>query len=105
MKEITMLDLSRVDLDALAEALEDHSDFHSWFVDPASGEILLWSQDSDEPCPEETGAVVVNAVPSYEAYEDMRDFVALVPHRGAADRLARSIAGRGAFRRFKDTLF
>jgi hypothetical protein len=35
----------------------------------------------------------------------MRDFVGQVPDRRAADLLARAIEGRGAFRRFKDTLF
>ncbi len=35
----------------------------------------------------------------------MEDFIALVPQPHAADLLERAIAGRGAFRRFKDTLF
>ena len=35
----------------------------------------------------------------------MAEFVAGVHHRRAADLLDRAIAGRGAFRRFKDTLF
>ena len=41
----------------------------------------------------------------YESYRDMAEFVAAVHHRRAADLLDRAIAGRGAFRRFKDTLF
>jgi predicted nucleotidyltransferase len=102
---MTMLELSALDLDALAEALEDHSDFIRWFIDPATGEILPWSDDMDGPSPEDAGARYVDPVPSYEAYEDMRDFVAGVAERQAADLLARAIEGRGAFRRFKDTLF
>ena len=35
----------------------------------------------------------------------MAEFVAAVHHRRAADLLDRAISGRGAFRRFKDTLF
>jgi predicted nucleotidyltransferase len=35
----------------------------------------------------------------------MEDFVACVRDRRARDLLARAISGRGAFRRFKDTLF
>jgi predicted nucleotidyltransferase len=35
----------------------------------------------------------------------MRDFVSRVSDRRAADGLARAIEGRGAFRRFKDTLY
>ena len=42
---------------------------------------------------------------SYESYRDMAEFVAAVHHRRAADLLDRAISGRGAFRRFKDTLF
>jgi hypothetical protein len=100
-----MLELSAIDLDALSEALEDHSDFIHWFVDPGTGEVLAWSEDMDEPCPEDHGARFVDPIPSFEAYEDMRDFVRRVPDRRAADQLARAIEGRGAFRRFKDTLF
>ena len=101
-----MLELSAVDLDALVQALEDHSDFIHWFVDPATGEVIPWSADMDEePDPADRGARYVDPLPSHEAYNDMQDFVARVPERRAADLLARSIEGRGAFRRFKDTLF
>lgn len=100
-----MLELSAVDLDALGEALEDHSNLIQWFVDTVSGEVIPWSEDMDEPSPEANGVVYVDPVPSYEAYEDLRDFAARVPDRRAADLLARAIEGRGAFRRFKDTLF
>src|SRR5947209_16064379 len=98
-----MLDLSALDLDALAQALEDHSDFIRWFIDPTTGEVLPWSDDMDEPHPEDAGALHIDPVPSYEGYQDMQDFVARVPERRAADLLARAIEGRGAFRRFKDT--
>jgi len=100
-----MLDLTAVDLDALAEAMEDHSDFVRWFVDRTSGEVLAWSDDMDGPHPEEVGAVYVSPLRSHEAYEDLRDFVAQVPERRVRDLLSRAIEGRGAFRRFKDTLF
>ncbi len=100
-----MLELSAVDLDALGQALEDHSDLIQWFVDTATGEVVPWSDDMDEPSPEANGARYVNPVLSHEAYEDLRDFAARVPDRRAADLLARAIEGRGAFRRFKDTLF
>jgi len=105
MREMTMLELSAVDLDGLAEALEDHSDVLRWFIDPSSGEVIPWSEDMDEPDPEERGALYVYPIPSYEAYEDLRDFVAQVHDRRAADLLSQAIEGRGAFRRFRDTLF
>ncbi len=100
-----MLEVSAVDLDALGQALEDHSDFIQWFIDTATGEVLPWADDMDEATPEANGAIAVDPVPSHEAYEDLRDFAARVPDRRAADLLARAIEGRGAFRRFKDTLF
>jgi hypothetical protein len=101
-----MLDLTAVDLDALAEALEDHSDTLRWFVDPATGEVLVWSADADdEPSPEETGALFVEPIFSHEAYRDMQDFVGQLSDRRAVGLLTRALEGRGAFRRFKDTLF
>ena len=105
IRKIDMLELSAVDLDALSEALEDHSDFIHWFVDPVTGEVIAWSEDMDEPSPEDAGARFVDPIPSFEAYDDMRDFVARVPDRRASAELARAIEGRGAFRRFKDTLY
>ena len=101
-----MLELAKVDLGALAEALEDHSDFVRWFIDPLSGEVLPWSEDmEDVPDPEEAGAYYIEPIPSFEAHSDMQDFVERVSDRRASDLLGRAIEGRGAFRRFKDTLF
>lgn len=100
-----MLELSAVDLGALAEALEDHSDMLQWFIDTTTGEVVPWSDDMDEPGPDEAGARYIDPIPSHEAYRDMQEFVGRVPDRRAGDLLARAIEGRGAFRRFKDTLF
>jgi hypothetical protein len=101
-----MLELAQVDLGALAEALEDHSDFLHWFIDPITGEVLPWPKDMDDvPDPEDSGAYHIEPIPSFEAYSDMQDFVERVPDRRAADLLGRAIEGRGAFRRFKDTLY
>jgi predicted nucleotidyltransferase len=99
-----MLELSEVDLGALAEALEDHSDDTSWYLEP-SGAVVPWCDELDEPSPDQSGAYYIDPIPSLEAYRDMQDFVAQVPDRRAFDLLARAIEGRGAFRRFKDTLF
>lgn len=100
-----MLELSAVDIGALADALEDHSDMTQWFIDPTTGEVLPWTEDGDEPCPAEVGARYIDPIASGEAYRDMQDFVARVADRRAAGLLGRAIEGRGAFRRFKDTLF
>jgi predicted nucleotidyltransferase len=105
MKEMMMLELTAIDLGGLTEALEDHSEFLRWFIDPSSGNIIPWSEDMDESHPEERGAIFINPISSSESYKDLRDFVDRVSDRRAADLLSRSIEGRGAFRRFKDTLF
>ena len=106
-----MLDLERVDLAELAEALEDHSDFTEWWFHPATGEIEPWTDDMPEAVdpdlahPEERGFVFIQPLDSSEGYRDLQDFTALVRDPRARDLLERAIEGRGAFRRFKDTLF
>ena len=105
-----MLDLDGVDLSSLCEALEDHSDETSWWLDPGTGAVephRTSSLEDDDLAgdPEDRGFVWVDPAPSSEAYRDLEDFVARVRDRRAHDLLERAIAGRGAFRRFKDTLF
>jgi hypothetical protein len=46
MKEIAMLDLQRVRLRDLAEALEDHSPETSWWFDPDTGASEPWIDQS-----------------------------------------------------------
>lgn len=104
-----MLDLSIVDVGMLAMALEDHSSEGSWWIDANTGEVWYWRPDDDEDPEfdpdEREDARVIDPLPSSEGYGDMEDFIARVPDRRAAAVLERAIAGRGAFRRFKDTLF
>ncbi|HEY3199128.1 MAG TPA: UPF0158 family protein [Actinomycetes bacterium] len=100
MKEITMLDLHRVDLRSLAEALEDHSPETSWWFDPDTGD----SEPHLEEDPSDRALIPIEPIPSREAYGNMEDFIGRVRDRRARDLLERAIAGRGAFRRFKDTL-
>ena len=103
-----MLDLGRVDVDELCSALEDNSPEHDWFLDPATGRLEFRSAYLDDASegwdPDERGLLFVDPIGSHEAYSDMEDFVALVTDRQARELLACAIGGRGAFRRFKDTL-
>jgi hypothetical protein len=96
-----MLDPESVDLDELRMALEDHTPDTTWWIHPGDGQIqpLLDHQ------PAMDGWREIGSVGSHEGYRDMAEFVAGVHHRRAAELLDRAIAGRGAFRRFKDTLF
>jgi predicted nucleotidyltransferase len=105
-----MLDITAVDLGGIAEALEDHSDFHSWYFDPETGETEPWASEfyrdeDEERDPDERGLLAIYPEPSDVGYQDMADFVDRVGDPRARDLLDRAIAGRGAFRRFKDTLF
>jgi predicted nucleotidyltransferase len=106
-----VLDLNSADLGLLAQALEDHSYEHEWWLDPVSGEVVMWGSDSafwdeaGEEHPSELGWVQIEPIDSRESYQDLEDFVARVRDPRARGLLERAIAGRGAFRRFKDTLF
>jgi hypothetical protein len=41
-----VLDLSRIDLEEIATALADQTDYeHCWLIDPQTGEIAFWTSD------------------------------------------------------------
>jgi hypothetical protein len=65
---------------------------------------IAYFQEQGERDPETRGLLAVEPTPSHEGYEDMRDFIERVRNPHARELLERAIAGRGAFRRFKDTL-
>ncbi len=82
-----------------------------WYLDLETGEVLFVGEDTE---PEEaerieagygTRYIDVPTAVSHEAYQDMEDFIDTVQDQHFQQRLADVIRGRGAFRRFKDTLF
>jgi hypothetical protein len=105
-----MLDLGRLDLDEIALALADQTDYeHRWLISPVTGEIVFWTSDTgiDGRTPvdlDELDELCIDPLPSHVWYQDMADFAELVSDERAGRRLARAIQGRGAFRRFKDEL-
>jgi len=105
---MTMLDLAKLDLSELCMALEDNSPEHSWWLHPETGEMDFWSDYTGDELgsghPDDRGFTYIEPIGSGEAYGDMEDFVERVRDPRARDLLARAIEGRGAFRRFKDTL-
>jgi hypothetical protein len=107
---VQVLDLSRLDLDEIAEALSDQTDYeHRWLINPVTGEILFWTSDTgiDGKTPvdlDELDELCINPLPSYVWYQDMADFAELVSDERTGRRLTRAIQGKGAFRRFKDEL-
>ncbi len=105
-----MLDLGLVNLRSPAELLEDHSPETGWWFDPRSDDCdpfidpAYADVEMEEESPWERGLVRIDTIPSREAYGDMEVFIGRVRDPRARDLLERAIAGRGAFRRFKDTL-
>jgi hypothetical protein len=105
-----MLDLHDVDLEMIAMALSDQTDYeHFHLIHPRTGELAYWTSDTgiDGQNPvdlDELDHIVIEPLPSYVWYQDMADFAELVSDERAGRRLSRAIRGRGAFRRFNDEL-
>jgi hypothetical protein len=108
---VSVLDLSNVDVDEIANALSDQTDYeHRWLIDPRTGEIAFWTADTgingQDPVElDELDLTPIEPLPSYVWYQDMADFAEAVSDEGAGRRLARAIDGKGAFRRFKRELY
>lgn len=106
-----MLDLNELDVDEIANALADQTDYeHRWLIDPLTGEIAFWTEDAgiDGQNPvdlDELDLIPIDPMPSYVWYQDMADFADRLSDEGAGRRLARAIDGKGAFRRFKRELY
>ncbi len=101
-----------VDLDELTTHLDAPTEFdEGWMLELATGRF--WPSDpmamigEEEPdgfhVPESFAAVI--GFGSSVGYGDMRDFIGTVTDEHLAERLALAIDGKGAFRRFKDTLY
>jgi hypothetical protein len=105
-----VLDLSSLDLEEIATALADQTDYeHRWLINPATGEVVLWTADTgiDGRTPvdlDELDLIRIDPVPSYIWYQDMADFADQISDERAGRRLARAIQGKGAFRRFRAEL-
>jgi hypothetical protein len=105
-----VLDLSRLDLDEIATALADQTDYeHRWLINSETGEIVFWTSDTgiDGQNPvdlDELDLIPIHPLPSRVWYRDMADFAEEIRDERAGRRLARAIQGRGAFRHFKNEL-
>lgn len=97
-----------LDLDHLTWAMSDHSGLGNFYLDPATGQIHgdgddLGTDDADSGPAENW--LWIGPFDSSDDYRDMELFIDCVPDHHLRERLARAIEGRGAFRRFRDTLF
>ena len=102
--------VSGIDVSGVAEALDDGGGETTWWYDPSTGQVEMgvseWMAEEfdDDDDPAERGLVTIESFGSRAAYADMASFAASVGDRRAADLLQRALQGRGAFRRFRDTL-
>jgi hypothetical protein len=106
-----------IDLDMLETVMEDSDLASRYFLNLVTGEVVFFSDylglsEKDERLSEEIDGnnnyVAVERIPSHEAYQWMVDFVdeLVAPaDENAAEKLSIALAGKGAFRRFKDTLY
>jgi hypothetical protein len=109
--EPSTLPILDIDLAGVAEALGDNSGETAWWYDPTNGQIEMAVPDShemdteDDDDPLERGLVPIEPIGSPDAYRDMVEFAESTASPHASDLLLRAIEGRGAFRRFRDTLY
>jgi hypothetical protein len=100
-----VLDLSSLDLDEIANALADQTDYeHGWLIDPQTVEAVFWTADTrfDGQTPVELDQVGIDPLPSWIWHQDMAHFAEAITDERTGRRLAPAIQGKGAFRRFKD---
>ena len=106
-----MFDLAETDIEEVATALADQTDYeHRWLLDTRTGEVAFWTSDTgidgENPVEiEELDLIPIDPIPSYVWYQDMVDFAERISDDAAGRRLARTLQGRGAFRRFKNQLY
>ncbi len=106
-----MLDLDMIDVEVIATALADQTDYdHRWLIDPRAGEVVFWTSDTgmdgENPVDlDELDLILIDPVPSYVRYQDMADFADGISDRAAGEVLHRALQGKGAFRRFKNELY
>ena len=97
-----------IDLDELAMQLDTSDSLEGCRIDLDTGR--MWPDDPEgltgEAPPEhwddDDRWLVVDTLGAREGWADMRDFIDTVDDPGLAEELRDAIAGRGAFRRFKD---
>jgi hypothetical protein len=102
-----------VDLEELSMLLETGLGEDGGAIDRQTGEVWrastieYFKEAMAEEAPDLEDSdrwLYVAAEGSSEGYRDMENFIASVADTGRADRLAIAVDGRGAFRRFKDTI-
>lgn len=103
------------DLQELSFIFEDSSCEHRSYLDLKTGEIIRIFDDIMEPDEKEElddrveeglgeRYITIPNAESHDGYRDMEDFIETVNDMNLKEKLNTAIAGKGAFRRFKDVL-
>src|SRR4051794_21492102 len=106
-----MLDLGGIDIDEIATALADQTDYeHRWLIDPRTGQVAFWTSDTGIDGKhaveiDELDLVPIDPLPSHVWFKDMTDFANGISDIDVARHLTHSLQGRRAFRRFKNQLY
>jgi hypothetical protein len=106
-----MLDLGRIDVEEIATALADQTDYdHRWLIDPHTGHVAFWTSDTgingEDPVDiDELDLVVIDPLPSHVWFQDVVDFAEGISDSAVRRQLVRSMQGRGAFRRFRNQVY
>ena len=106
-----MIGLDAIDVEEIATALADQTDYgHRWLIESRTGELAFWTSDTgidgENPVElDELDLILIDPLPPHVCYQDMVDFADGISDRGAGERLSRSLKGKGAFRRFKNELY
>lgn len=105
-----------IDMDMLETAMEDADLANRYFLNLVTGQVVFFSdypglsEENEDLLEEINGSddyVAIERIPSHEAYQWMVDFaneMVAPADEHAAEKLSIALDGKGAFRRFKDTL-
>lgn len=109
-----MLDLDKIDLKEIAEALASQTDYDSYtLLEPKTAGTLFWTREGGidgrhpvdlDDLVYERDLTVIRPLPSHIWYADMADFASGISDQRASRRLERALDGSRPFRRFKDEL-
>lgn len=99
----------QVAMDDLLDMLDEHSDLHTPYFHQRTGDVAIYFEDTGidpDPVvdPDDPDWIPVPRVQSHDAFRVMEHFVDTLDEPDVQQQLRRALQGKGAFRRFRDTL-
>lgn len=92
-----MLDLDALNIDEIAMALADQTDYeHRWLIDLGTGQLVFWTSDTgidgEHPIDlEDLDLVPIDPLPSRVWFHDMVDFADGISDTTTGQRLAQGV--------------